>query len=50
MEVSNPHDKKFKVMVLKMLETPGEERMNIVRSLTKRKYKEALDRAEDYNK
>lgn len=44
MEVSNPHDKKFKVMVLKMLETPGEERMNIVRSLTKRKYKEELNR------
>ena len=39
MEIGNLPDKEFKVMIIKILNS-GEEQINMVRSLTKRKYKE----------
>ena len=45
MEIGNLPDKEFKVMIIKILNS-GEEQINMVRSLTKRKYKEP-NRAED---
>ena len=46
MEISSLPDKEFKVMVLKMLK---EELTITVRSLTKGKHQEELNRIEEYN-
>ena len=45
MEISNLHDKEFKVMIIKMLNEFGRRKM-INRD---RKYKKGLNRAKEYN-
>ena len=49
MEISNLPNKEYKVVIIKMFNEEREEKINTMKILTKRKYKEEPNRAEEYN-